>query len=140
MNNDFGYIDNKPFSQINEKEQPLVVMNEEEESISIKMNGVSTTDIFDMFDSEPGKLTESKIYYGVDSKNHSLSFLNSHIINTTWSSISSLTITSKIYVKSRESLEQIYHLTPDTKIRKFDYYNDKLLFYFYIIPQYILQP
>lgn len=130
MNNDFGYIDNKPFSQINEKEQPLVVMNEEEESISIKMNGVSTTDTFDMFDSEPGKLTESKIYYGVDSKNHSLSFLNSHIINTTWSSISSLTITSKIYVKSRESLEQIYHLTPDTKIRKFDYYNDKLLFYF----------
>ena len=49
-------------------------MNEEEDSISIKMNGVSTTDTFDMFDSEPGKLTESKVYYGVDSKNHSLSY------------------------------------------------------------------
>ena len=130
MNNEFGYIDNKPFSQINEKEQPLVVMNEEEDSISIKMNGVSTTDTFDMFDSGPGKLTESRVYYGVDSKNHSISFLNSHIINTTWSSISSSTITSKIYVKSRESLDQIYHLSPKTKIRKFDYYNDKLLFYF----------
>lgn len=130
MNNDFGYIDDKPFKTVNVEKQPLVVLNEEEDILNIKMNGVNSTDTFDMFDSEPGKLTESKVYYGVDSKLHPLSFLNSHIVNTTWSPISSSMITSKIYAKGRESYEQISHLTPDTKIRKFDYYNDKLIFYF----------
>ncbi len=130
MNNDFGYIDNKPFKKINDKKQTLVILNEEEDNINVKINGVNTSEFSNMFVSSPGDLIESKTYYGVDSKFHPILLMNSHIINTNFSSISSTTITSNIYAKGKEISAEINHLTPETKIRKFDYYNDKLIYYY----------
>ena len=35
-----------------------------------------------------------------------------------------------MYAIGREALKTIKHITPETKLLKFDYYNDKLIYYY----------
>ncbi len=130
MNNELGYIDKEPFKQIDANKQDMIVLNSKEDLLEIKVNGVEKYDSFELFSNGPGKLVETNLYYGVNSKYYPISFFDASVRRTTYSAISSTTITSKMYAIGRESTESIKHLTPETKIKKFDYYNDKLLFYF----------
>jgi len=130
MYNELGYIDKVPFKQIETNKQDMIILNSKEDSLEIKVNGVEKYDAFEMFISGPGKLLESKLYYGINSKYCPITFFNANIKTTSYSSISSTMITSKIYAIGREAVEPIKHITPKTKIKKFDYYNDKLIYYY----------
>lgn len=130
MNNDLGFIDKKPFKEIDDTKQDIIFLNSKDDYLEIKVNGVDKYDSFEMFKGGPGKLTESKLYYGINSKYYPITFFNANIKNTTYSSIISSTIISKMFAIGREALEPIKHITPNTKIKKFDYYNDKLIYYF----------
>lgn len=130
LNNELGYIDKEPFKKIEVEKQDMIVLNEKDDYIEIKVNGIDKYDSFEMFASGPGKLVESKLYYGINSKYYPITFFNANIKTTSYSSISSTTIISKMYAIGREALEPIKHITPETKLKKFDYYNDKLIYYY----------
>lgn len=131
MKNDLGFIDKVPFNKIDDTKQDMILLNLNEDYLEIKVTGgIDKYDSFDMFHSGPGKLVESKLYYGINSKYYPITFFNANIKNTTYSSISSSTIISNMYAIGREVLEPIKHITPETKIKKFNYYNDKLIYYF----------
>ena len=68
MNNELGYIDKEPFKKIEAKKQDMIVLNEKDDYLEIKVNGIDKYDSFEMFSSGPGKLIESKLYYGINSK------------------------------------------------------------------------
>lgn len=130
MNNELGYIDKKPFKNIETNKQDMIILNERENYLEIKVNGINEYDSFEMFTNGPGKLVESKLYYGINSKGYPITFFNANIKSTSYRLISSTTITSKMYAIGREVVEPIKHITPKTKIKKFDYYNDKLIYYY----------
>lgn len=130
MNNELGYIDKEPFQKVEINQQDMIVLNEKEDCLEIKVNGVDKYDSCEMFSNGPGKLVESKLYYGINSKYYPITFFNANIKTTSYSSISSTTIISKMYAIGREAVEPIRHITPETKLKKFDYYNDKLIYYY----------
>lgn len=86
-------ISEKTFDKItgwdNEKDK------EKDDYLEIKVNGIDKYDSFEMFASGPGKLIESKLYYGINSKYYPITFFNAIIKTTSYSSISSTTIISK---------------------------------------------
>lgn len=95
LNNELGYIDKEPFKKIEAKKQDMIVLNEKDDYLEIKVNGIDKYDSFEMFASGPGKLIESKLYYGINSKYYPITFFNAIIKTTSYSSISSTTIISK---------------------------------------------
>lgn len=58
MNNEIGYIDKKPFKRIETKKQDMIVLNEKDDYLEIKVNGIDKYDSFEMFTNGPRKLVE----------------------------------------------------------------------------------
>lgn len=129
MNNDFGYISKTPFKSINQKDCDIAIINSENDGLSIKVINLGKYESFKEFEG-PGKLIESKLYYGVNSKNCPITFFNANIKNTVYSPICTSTIFSNMYAIGKCANDSIRHLKPNTRIRKFNYYNDNLIDYF----------
>ena len=66
MSNELGYIDKEPFKRIDTKKQDMIILNEKDDCLEIKVNGIDKYDSFEMFTNGPGKLVESKLYYGIN--------------------------------------------------------------------------
>ena len=129
MYNELGYIDIEPF-KINEcNSKDTMIINEKENYLELKVHNTGKFDCFEVLVGGLGKSTKSKIYYGLNSKNNPITFFDSNISESNYSSINSSTIISNIYaIGIRDNCE---HLTYKTKLKKFNYYNDKLNYYYF---------
>ncbi len=129
MYNELGYIDVEPF-KINEcNSKDTMIINEKENHLELKVHNTGKFDCFEVLAGGLGKTTKSKIYYGLNSKNNPITFFDSNISESNYSSINSSTIISNIYaIGIRDNCK---HLTYKTKLKNFNYYNDKLNYYYF---------
>lgn len=126
MKDEYGYIDIKPFENLNTNEQKMVIINEKENKLELKTNDIEKFNTLDFYNNKFGKLTQSRKIYGIDSKYHPLTFYRCNIVNSTFNAIPHSIITSEMYVIGNESLSKIIHFTDKTKIRKMTYYNESI--------------
>ena len=122
MQNEFGYIDDKPFKKCNTKKQSFSIISSDEDGLEFKINDISRFSFFD---------TEKKIkaIYAVDSKLTAITALRINPISYNFSAISSSVLKSDLFFLKQGTLENdedIRHFTTQTKIREFDYYNDSI--------------
>ena len=90
-------------------------INEKENHLELKVHNTGKFDCFEVLLGGLGKSTKSKIYYGLNSKNNPITFFDSNISESNYSSINSSTIISNIYaIGIRGNCE---HLTYKTKLK-----------------------
>lgn len=122
MENEFGYIDDKPFKECNKEKQIFSTITIDEDGLEFKINDISK---FLIFDDE--KTPET--IYAVDNNLAAITALNVNVVNINFSSISTTTLKSDFYFKKQNLLEKnekIEHFTTQTKIREICYYNDSI--------------
>jgi len=129
LNNELGYINSKPFSKLSSNNNRIII-TEKEKNLEIKVEGADKYSCFDNLVDNFGNIMSSSTFYGIDSKYCPITFFGSFITNTSYSSISSLIIKCSSYVIGRESFNEITHFTTETKIKKINYYNDDLIYFF----------
>lgn len=56
MNNEFGYLDLKPFKEIKEDEQKLAIINEKENKLELKVKDVDKFNAFSLYNFDFGKV------------------------------------------------------------------------------------
>ena len=97
MYNELWYIDVEAF-KINEcNSKDTMIINEKENHLELKVHNTGKFDCFEVLAGGLGKTTKSKIYYGLNSKNNPITFFDSNISESNYSSINSSTIISNIY-------------------------------------------
>ena len=122
MENEFGYIDDKPFKECNKEKQIFSTITIDEDGLEFKINDISK---FLLFNDE--KTPET--IYAVDNNLAAITALNVNVVNINFSSISTTTLKSDFYFKKQNLLEKnekIEHFTTQTKIREICYYNDSI--------------
>ena len=130
MNNEFGYLDLVPFKEINEEEQKLVIVNKKEDRLELKVKDIDKFSTFGFYNSEFGKLIETKIFYGINSTYHPLTLYRCSINSSSFSAIPHSIISSQMYIVGNKALSPITHFTDKTKIKKIVYYNDNIKYIF----------
>lgn len=123
MENEFAYIDNKPFKICNTDKQILSIMNLTDTGIEFKIQDFKKYYIWDKENFIPE-------IYGVDSKLRPITAFRIFINKSDFSAIPSTTITSDLYFYSENTqigdANQIQHFTRKTKISKIIYYHDEI--------------
>lgn len=122
MDNEFGYIDDKPFEECYKDKQIMSLINTDENEIEFKATGNNKFSIFDI-----GK--SLKEIYAIDSKFCPITAFRVNIINSKLTAISSSTLRSDLYFYKQgfqEENRKIKHFTSQTKIYKIEYYNDSI--------------
>lgn len=123
MENEFAYIDNKPFKICNTDKQILSIMNLTDTGIEFKIQDFKKYYIWDKENFIPE-------IYGVDSKLRPITAFRIFINKSDCSAIPSTTITSDLYFYSENTqigdANQIQHFTRKTKISKIIYYHDEI--------------
>lgn len=127
MNNEFGYIDLVPFKELDEDVQKLAIFSEKKDKLELKVKDI---DKFNILDNEFGKLIETKIFYGLNSKYLPVTLYRCSINSTSFKAIPYSIVSSQMYVIGKEPLLPISHFTDKTKIKKFRYYNDNIKYIF----------
>lgn len=123
MENEFTYIDNKPFKICNTGKQILSVMNMTNEGIEFKIQDFRKYYIWDKENFIPE-------IYAVDSRLRPITAFRIFVNRSDPSSIPSTTITSDLYFYSEDypidGTNKIQHFTKKTKISKIIYYHDEI--------------
>ena len=119
MDNEFGYIDNKPFKNYFPDEQIISIINTDEDGIQFKINDIEKYDSFDYKES-PREL------YAIDSSLRPITAFNIKVKRTDYAVISSTILYSDFYVWGYNENENISHFTKKTKISKMEYYHDEI--------------
>ena len=122
MDNEFVYIDDKPFSECYIDKQTMAIINTDKDGIEFKVTGNSKYSIFDIEKSAPE-------IYAVDSKLRPITAYRTNIINSRLTAISSSTLRSDLYFYKEELAtenEKIKHFTNQTKISRIYYFNDSI--------------
>ena len=122
MDNEFGYIDDKPFEECYKDKQIMSLINTDEKGIEFKVTGNNKFSIFDIGNS-------LKEIYAIDSKFCPITAFRVNIINSKLTAISSSTLRSDLYFYKQgfqEENRKIKHFTRQTKIYKIEYYNDSI--------------
>lgn len=99
MENEFGYIDDKPFKECNKEKQIFSTITIDEDGLEFKINDISK---FLLFDDE--KTPET--IYAVDNNLAAITALNVNVVNINFSSISTTTLKSDFYFKKQNLLEK----------------------------------
>ncbi len=122
MQNEFGYIDDKPFEECYTDKQIFSILSTNQEGIELKINDISK---FPFLNEE--KIPEA--IYAVDSKLNAITALRIIATNYNLTAISSSILKSDLYFIKQGHLEEdkkIKHFTTQTKIREMDYYNESI--------------
>lgn len=119
MDNEFGYIDNKPFKNCFPDEQIISIIKTDEDGIQFKINDIEKYDAFDYKD-RPREL------YAIDSSLRPITAFNVKLKRTNYAPISSTILYSDFYVWGYNGNENISHFTKETKISKMEYYHDEV--------------
>lgn len=122
MDNEFGYLDDKPFEECYKDKQIMSLINTDEKGIEFKVIGNNKFSIFDIRKS-------LKEIYAIDSKFCPITAFRVNIINSKLTAISSSTLRSDLYFYKQgfqEENRKIKHFTSQTKIYKIEYYNDSI--------------
>lgn len=122
MDNEFGYIDDKPFNKCYTNKQVMAVITTDDDGIVFKVTGDISYDVFDS-EEAPQKI------YAVDRKLCPITAFRTYITSSTLTAISSTTFKSDLYFYKQgfqEKNEKIKHFTDKTKIYKIEYYNDSI--------------
>ena len=119
MDNEFGYIDNKPFKNCYPDDQIISIINTDENGIQFKINDTEKYDFFE-YKERPREL------YAIDSRLRPITAFNIKLKRTNYAAISSSILYSDFYVWGYKGNENISHFTEETKISKMEYYHDEL--------------
>ena len=122
MENEFGYIDDKPFSECYTDRQIMATITTDKDGIEFKVTGNNKYSIFDIEKTIPE-------IYAIDSKLRPITAYRTTLTNSRLTAISSSTLRSDLYFYKQELLEKdkkIKHFTNQTKIYKIEYYNDSI--------------
>lgn len=122
MNNEFGYIDEKPFQECFTDKQIFSTITINDEGIEFKVNDEAKYSIFEM-DKIPNEI------YAVNSKLTAITAFEVNLTTSSLSAIPSSILKSNLYFIRQgklESDEKIRHFTKKTKIRELNYYSDSL--------------
>lgn len=119
MDNEFGYIDNKPFKNCYPDDQIISIINTDENGIQFKINDTEKYDSFE-YKERPREL------YAIDSRLRPITAFNIKLKRTNYAAISSSILYSDFYVWGYKGNENISHFTEETKISKMEYYHDEL--------------
>lgn len=122
MENEFGYIDYKPFSECYTDRQIMATITTDKDGIEFKVTGNNKYSIFDIEKNTPE-------IYAIDSKLRPITAYRTTLTNSRLTAISSSTLRSDLYFYKQELLEKdkkIKHFTNQTKIYKIEYYNDSI--------------
>lgn len=119
MDNEFGYIDNKPFKNCFLDDQIISIIKTDEDGIQFKINDIEKYDSFD-YKERPREL------YAIDSKLRPISAFNIKLKRTNYAAISSTILYSNFYLWGYNGKENISHFTKETKISKVEYYHDEI--------------
>ena len=119
MDNEFGYIDNKPFKNCFPDEQIISIIKTDEDGIQFKINDIEKYNFFD-YQESPREL------YAIDSKLRPITAFNIKLKRTNYAAISSTILYSDFYVWGYNGNENISHFTKKTKISKIEYYHDEI--------------
>lgn len=122
MENEFGYIDDKPFSECCTDKQIIATITTDKDGIEFKVIGNNKYSIFNLEKSIPE-------IYAIDSKLRPITAYRTTIMNSRLTAISSSTLRSDLYFYKQELPTQnagIKHFTNQTKINKIEYYNDSI--------------
>ena len=115
MDNEFGYIDDRPFKNCYINKQIFSIIKTDEDGIEFKINDV---DKFDSFDCNE--------LYAIDSSLKPITAFNIKVRKINYKAISSSILYSDFYVWGYNGNENITHFTKNTKISKLEYYHDEL--------------
>lgn len=119
MENEFGYIDDKPFKQCYPDKQMIAIIKTSENGIEFKVNDITKYDFYDY-------KSQKREIYGVDSCLKPITALNIKLMKTEYSAISSSILQSNFYVYGYKGNDNICHFTVKTKISKIEYYHPDL--------------
>lgn len=119
MDNEFGYIDSKPFRNCFPDKQVISIIKTDEDGIQFKVNDIEKYDSFNS-DERPREL------YAIDSSLKPITAFNIKLKRTNYAAISSSILYSDFYVWGYNGDENISHFTEKTKISKIEYYHDEL--------------
>ena len=101
MDNEFGYIDNKPFKNCYPDDQIISIINTDENGIQFKINDTEKYDSFE-YKERPREL------YAIDSRLRPITAFNIKLKRTNYAAISSSILYSDFYVwgyKGNENLQ-----------------------------------
>ena len=130
MNNEFGYLDIKPFPEIKKEEQKIAIINEKENKLELKVMDVEKFNTFEFYGKEFGKLVKTKTFYGINSVYQPLTLYHCSVNSSSYKSIPYSMVTSDMYVIGNVAQSPIIHFTDKTKIKKIKYYNDNIKYIF----------
>lgn len=130
MNNEFGYLDLKPFKEIKEDEQKLAIINEKENKLELKVKDVDKFNAFSLYNFDFGKVIETKTFYGITSQYKPLTLYRCTINSNTFRAIPQSIISSQMYIIGNNMQTPITHFTNKTRIKKIIYYNDYIKYIF----------
>lgn len=130
MNNEFGYLDLKPFKEIKEDEQKLAVINEKENKLELKVKDVDKFNAFSLYNFNFDEVIETKTFYGITSQYKPLTLFRCTINSNTFRAIPQSIISSQMYIIGNNMQTPITHFTNKTKIKKIVYYNDSIKYIF----------
>lgn len=130
MNNEFGYLDVIPFKKVDEKDQKLVIVNQKEDILELKVKDIEKFNTLNFYNREFGQLIETGIFYGINSTYRPLTLYRCNINSSSFNAIPYSIISSPMYIIGNQSLSPIIHFTDKTKIKKIRYYNDNIKYIF----------
>ena len=119
MDNEFGYIDDRPFKNCYINKQIFSIIKTDEDGIEFKINDVDKFDSFDCNET-------SNELYAIDSSLKPITAFNIKVRKINYKAISSSILYSDFYVWGYNGNENITHFTKNTKISKLEYYHDEL--------------
>ena len=122
MDNEFGYVDDKPFIECYKDKQETAIIKTDKNGIEFKLRGIDKFFLFEDDKSISG-------LYAVDSKFLPITAFRTRIKNNTFEAIPSSTVVSDSYFYKQgiqKENEQIKHFTHQTKIHTIEYYNDSI--------------
>ncbi|MEG1059259.1 MAG: hypothetical protein RSE57_03635 [Clostridia bacterium] len=124
MNSDFGYSSKKPFKEIDKDKLAYSIIDINEKGIALKTDDISMFDTLECFSN---KFIESKTTFCVDSNYHAITMFNTKMCSTTYSGISTTTLSSNMYVVSKDVKDTVNHFQDSTHIKEINYYHDDLI-------------
>lgn len=122
MNNEFAYIDDKPFKTCYKSKQIFSTISTDDNGIEFKIDGTKKFSLFDIKDI-PNEI------YAIDSKLTAITAFRIILESSNLSSISSSILKSDLYFIKQGRIdedEKIKHFSSKTKIQKIEYYNDSI--------------
>lgn len=123
MENEFCYIDNKPFKNLNKKKQIIAIMKTTDEGIEFKIPDIEKYSILDETNFVPE-------IYAIDSKYREITVFRVFANKSEFYAIPSTNLTSSMYLYKDcncfENQIKIKHFTKETKISKIEYFHDEI--------------